>query len=830
MKLRFLLVLCLFFALPVLALDKKEESKKKPDQKKKEEPEKKVLPQKISGYAEKGVFKLYKQGTSLGTIQYDLQKTGQYSRTFEIVFSGQKVVRKISITPDKNGYWQSARINANVEVLIKRKGNQAEYTARGKTYSSKLTDGHYLYESFGPVFETLMLRHYDLKKKGIQKFSRFLIPSTTVEMAVEYKGERKRELGKKLWTFQRFDATFVGITLEIWADKDCKIYRMKVPVQYVDYVRNGFEGLMKEEKEDPLLSKSQYDVIKSTVCVPMRDKIHLSTDLYFPKDVKKKVPVILIRTPYKKALSELDARYFARRGYAVAVQDCRGRFDSQGVWEPFVNEEKDGYDAVEWLAAREWSTGKVGMIGGSYVGWTQIWAAVGKPPHLTTIIPQVAPPDPFFNIPYEYGVFFILGSIWWAEILETNATADLSQKSMSKINDRKYEEILKTLPVIDLDKKILGKENTYWRKWIDHNSNDAYWERSNFMDKLEGLDIPVFLLSGWFDGDGIGSKLNYMRLKKSKNKYQKLVLGPWGHTTESSRRHGDQDFGPQAAPDLQKMYLRWFDFWLKGIKNGIDQEPLVQVFVMFANKWLKGNTYPLPETKFTRVYLSSTGGANTSKGDGRLLFTLPQKGKAFDSYEYDPGDPTPWPEYYFKSKEEREAEKKSTQDVEKIGKKVMAFHQKVTDTRKDILVYETEALKDPLAIAGPLSAVLYASSSAKDTDWCVTLMDIDPQGRIFHLARGVLRARYRNSMKKAEFLEKDKVYKFAIDLWQTGILFQKGHKIRVEISSCLFPMYSRNLNTGGHNEKETQYIKASQRIYHSEKYPSHILLPVVEVK
>ena len=497
------------------------------------------------------------------------------------------------------------------------------------------------------------------------------------------------------------------------------------------------------------------------------------------------------------------------------------------MWQPFVHESADGYDAVEWLAAQDWSNGKVGMIGASYLGWAQLWAAVARPPHLVTIIPNVAPPDPFYNIPYEYGVFFILGAIWWAEILESKATADLSGQTMSKINERRYEKILRSLPVIDLDQKVFGHENKYWRLWILHNSNCGYWQKVNFMHKLAQIDIPVFLQSGWFDGDGIGSKLNYLQLQKSRHKCQKLVIGPWGHTPYASRRIGEYEFGEQAAIDLPTMYLRWFDRWLKGRPNNIDKEPLVQLFVMFANRWLTGSSYPLPGTRFEKFYLASSKGANTSAGDGRLTTALARSGKEFDSYLYNPGDPTPFPQYYFKSEKELEAEKKKVISVEEQHEKVLSFHQKVTGQRQDILVYQSTPLQQPLTVAGPLSAVIYASSDALDTDWFVSLMSVAPDGKIFYLARGMLRARFRNSLAKPELLTPGKVYCYHIDMWHTGIKFARNHRLRVEIASAMFPAFSRNLNTGKHNETETTYRTARQRIYHSPRYPSHILLPVI---
>jgi len=811
-----------------------------------------IRPAPMSGYPETGVFKLFVMESEVGRIEYSLTAEGRYERKFTLSMGGQKTENILKIEPDILGEWQSMEMVAPTDtVTVQREVDTARFVVKstGEKYSVKMTPGHILDDNYGPVFYSFMLRAYDMQKKGVQKFSRYLIPSKFMDFDLEYKGKEWREVKGKDVEFLRYTLNILGIEIELWADPGFHVACLSVPVQKAAFVREGYEQLMASGAEDPLLSRPVFDSRRETVMIPMRDGVRLATDLYFPvpqtsagaaaAKAPEKLPVILIRSPYKKDMSEIIGVYYARRGYAAAIQDCRGRFGSEGRWEPFVNEPKDGYDTVEWLAGRDWSSGKVGMIGGSYVGWVQLWAASEKPPHLTTIIPNVAPPDPFYNIPYEYGSFFILGAFWWAEILETGATGELSGKAMAQINERKYEKILLSLPVIDLDKKILGKKNAYWRQWIKHNTNDAYWARANFMDKLKTLDIPVFLQSGWFDGDGIGSKLNYAALKQSRNKSIKLILGPWGHTDQSSSRLGDFDFGKEAAPDLQALYVRWFDYWLKGIDNKILEEPLVQVFAMFSNKWLKGPSYPLPETRFTKYYLAADKGANSSRGDGALSASAPGQAatgsgpaavRGYEEYVYDPAHPTPWPEYYYKSDEEVRQEKDKSVDVEEQKKKAKAFHQSVTDARPDILVFQTAPLDAPVSIAGPVSAVLYASSDAPDTDWYVTLMDVDDKGEVFHLVRSALRARFRNGMDKPEPLEKDKVYAFNLDMWQTGITFQKGHRIRVEVASAMFPMFSRNLNTGGHNEKETKFRKAAQKIYHTAEYPSHVLLPVVEVK
>jgi len=780
-----------------------------------------------SGLDDSGRFKLIVRDSEVGVSDFTLRADGTYTRQFTMSMAGQKAEFGLDLACDGGGRWTALKVRLPGDAFeVVRKAGQAEFTVKGQPYRVPLGPDHLLFDNYGPALEAFMVRGYDRVRGGKQTFHRFIAPQAMVDTDLTLVRREIRRIGGADRTFLVFDQTLASMPLKLWAGEDGKIYLIDIPSQYASYVRQGFEELLQARSEDPLLSKPEFSFSRRTEMVPMRDGVRLATDLYLPEGAGDRVPVILIRTPYKKEMGELDGTYYARRGYAVAVQDCRGRFASEGAWTPFLNESKDGYDAVEWLAGRPWSSGKVGMIGGSYLGWVQLWAAVERPPHLATIVPNVAPPDPFFNIPYEYGSFFILGSFWWADILESGATGDLSGKAMERINGQKYERILKSLPVIDLDEKVLGKRNPYWRQWIEHNVNDDYWRPANFRDRLAGLDIPVFLQSGWYDGDGIGSKLNYLELRKSKNPFVKLIVGPWGHTDQASNRLGDLDFGPEALLDLRTLYLRWFDRWLKGVDNKVETEPLVKLFVMFRNQWLSGDRYPLPQTVFTKYYLSAGKGANTSRGDGSLGTALPA-GLESDRFTYDPGDPTPAPDYYFKTEEQEKRDREKGIDTQEEKKRVQAFHERVTAERSDILVFQSEPLAEPLTICGPVSAVLHAASSALDTDWHVSLMDVDPQGQITPLCRGTIRARFRHSLSKPELLEKDQVVEYTLDLWHTGTMFQKGHRVRVEVASALFPLFSRNLNTGGHNEKETKYQKAVQRIYHSAKYPSHILLPVI---
>jgi len=781
-------------------------------------------PASLKGPGEDATFYLYVNEDRIGTIKVKWLNDGSYHNDATLAMAGQSTTVSTSVAVDPDGIWTqiTAAAPAGTTSCV-RDGSTARRTSKDKTTTFDVKPGARLFDNYGPALMSQAVRLYDRPKGGKQPFPVIILPGVAMDASLEFKDQVERTVGNKDLTFLRYTYSLAGIDITLWTDADGRVYLGEVPAQHAAYVREGYETLRKEPVLDPLISQPKYELkVEAGTKIAMRDSVKLSTDIYLPQ-TEGKAPVILIRTPYKKEMGEIQGRYYARRGYVVAIQDCRGRFGSEGVWEPFINEPKDGYDTIEWLAAQPWSNGKVGMIGGSYVGWVQWWAASERPPHLVTIIPNVSPPDPFYNIPYEHGAFFTFGAIWWADILESKATGDLSGLALSKIGDKKYGQMLRALPVIDLDKAVLGKENPYWPKWIEHPVDDDWWAQADFLHKLKDVNIPAFHQSGWFDGDGIGTKLNYLQMKEYGHPSQKLTIGPWGHTDTASRKLGDHDFGPQAIIDLQRDYLRWFDYWLKGVDNGITKEPLVSIFVMGTNKWLHGDSYPLPATKFTKLYLSGAGKANTSKGDGRLRFDEPPAGVAADKYVYDPGDPTPDPDFY----ETTEAQDKQVRSADEKKNEAEANHEKVTGERRDILVYQTEALREPLTFAGPVSATIYASSSARDTDWYVTLVEIEKDGKTFTLASGKLRARFRESVHKPELLEPGRIYEYKLDLWQTGITVPAGDRLRVEVASAVFPMFSRNLNTGGHNETETKFVSASQMVYHDREHPSHVLLPVI---
>jgi putative CocE/NonD family hydrolase len=545
-----------------------------------------------------------------------------------------------------------------------------------------------------------------------------------------------------------------------------------------------------------------------TVRVPMRDGVRLATDLYVPAGSGPPFPVVLIRTPYNKDWLEGYGRYYSKAGYVVAIQDVRGRWASEGDWVPFVHEGDDGYDTVEWLGTQEWSSGKVGMVGGSYAGTAQFAAAVRKPPHLVTIVPNIAPAMPFENIPREGGALTLGWALRWTDIVENARTGRELQAKVRASISRDWAEPLSGLPVVDLDRSLVGREVPYLRDWMTHPPGDDYWKPVEYLSALEALEIPVFLQSGWFDPGTRGTRLAFERLVSGGNANVRMILGPWPHADQGTREVNGIDMGAAAERDLMAEYRGWFDFWLKTDAADAPTEPGVEVYVMGSNRWLTDSRYPLKGTSFRPLYLASPARDGTA---GRMEWEPPTATDAFDTFTYDPDSPTP-----------------SFYAALKRGA-VEEYRMRITSGR-DVVSYEAPPLTQPLHIVGPIQVTLYASSSALDTDWTATLYALSDTGefRVLGLTFGILRARFRDSLTDPVLLEPGRVYPFVVDLGHTAVSVRAGERLRLDIASAAFPEFSRNLNTGANNELDTDWTEAHQRVYRSATRPSHLLLPVLE--
>jgi hypothetical protein len=554
---------------------------------------------------------------------------------------------------------------------------------------------------------------------------------------------------------------------------------------------------------------------------PMRDGVEISSDIYMPIDGGP-FPTLITRSPYDKyneVLNAPDAVRKAQQGYAVVVQDVRGRFESDGEWHPFLNEASDGYDAVEWAANQPWSNGKVGTFGGSYQALTQWQAAQGGSPHMVASVPQVGYSNTFHNWVYTGGAFQLGFNLGWATVV---ATRTMQRQYLWLPEEMHPHTLFRHLPLITTD-EAAGRTIPHWKRWISHPTYDEYWRSLNPIEEnYSKVDVPAYGMAGWYDVFLQGSLNNFMGMTsqgktEKARRHQKIVVGPWIHVLGNKgteRITGDIDFGPDVLIDLTEQQTRWFDYWLKGIDNGIVDEPRVKVFVMGANRWREADDWPLPETQYTPYYIHSGGKANSVFGDGALSTTAPEN-ETPDEFVYDPEHPVMTIGGSTCCTEETYAVSMGPRD------------QRPNEYRPDVLVYATPPLERDVEVTGPVKAVVYAASSAPDTDFTAKLVDVHPGGYAMNVAQGILRARYRDSWEHPTLLEPGRVYKYEIDLWSTSNCFQKGHRILVEISSSNFPQFDRNPNTGHAFGQDAELQTAHQTVYHDREHPSHILLPVI---
>ena len=554
---------------------------------------------------------------------------------------------------------------------------------------------------------------------------------------------------------------------------------------------------------------SHHDVeMRLDVKVPMRDGVELSTDLYLPRSAGA-IPTVLIRTPYSNNIEEIIAkgRQLANRGYACAIQDVRGRWDSDGRFYPFFHEADDGYDTQEWIGRQTWSNGRIGMSGGSYLGCVQWLSAPLRNEFLTCIAPRVMCNDYFDGLIYPGGAFQLNVAITWG--MRTRA------RTAQSIEFHDWNEAFRALPLAEMATRA-GHDVPFWKDWIEHSTDDEYWAPINVEKKFHEIAVPALEMGGWFDLYARQSFTNFNGLREQgrtpEARHGKLIVGPWTHQLSVCTCVGDIDFGAGSMVDLDALELRWFDYWLKQIDNGIQDEPPLRLFIMGTNEWRDEHEWPLARTDWQRWYLHSGGSANTAVGDGRLSQDPPAD-EVPDHFVYDPRYP-----------------------VQTLGGNnccsphIVAWgpqDQRPVEMRSDVLCYTSPPLDDDLEITGPIQVVLHASSDAPDTDWTGKLVDVSPNGYAMNLCDGIIRARYRKSRSDPVLIEPGEVCEYTIEVGVTGNVFRKGHRIRLEISSSNFPRFDRNLNTGHVFGKDTEMRPARQTVHHSGEYASHILLPVI---
>jgi uncharacterized protein len=536
------------------------------------------------------------------------------------------------------------------------------------------------------------------------------------------------------------------------------------------------------------------------VMVRARDGAGLATDLYLPPG-DGPFPAVVGRTPYNKnqaAFAGLAAGVNAK-GYALVVQDVRGRGDSDGTFEPYVNDGTDGYDTIEWVAEQPWCDGNVIYRGASYgarAGWM---VALEHPPHLRAMVIVVSPSDPFVEFPTCATSPMMLS---WFRLTDGRLVQNTGGVDWMQV----YEH----LPLVTMD-EAAGFPSERWREAMTHTSLDEYWLPRCYQNRFDELDVPVMHISGWYDDEQIGTPINFIGMSKHAQSAearagQRLLMGPWGHGVNSASKLGEVDFGPSAVIDLEGYIAQWLDSVLGRAETDV---PRVRIFVMGRNEWRDETGWPLERTRFTDHFLHSNGSANSRFGDGVLSTQAPTSAEPPDEYTYDPARPVPF------ITEPTSSQLGGPDDYSAV------------EQRGDVLCYTSDALDEDLEITGPVSLVLYASSSAVDTDFAAKLVDVHPNGFCQRLCDSIVRARYRNGPERAELLEPGTVYEFEVDLWNTSQVFKAGHRIRLEVTSSAFPKYDRNLNTGEDIGTGVRMELATNRVWHDPEHPSRLVLPVI---
>lgn len=534
--------------------------------------------------------------------------------------------------------------------------------------------------------------------------------------------------------------------------------------------------LVKEGYEDRTVLSQWKDINKSPLCaveppvtemVPMRDHVRLATDVYLPAGAGK-VPTVLVRTPYGKSSGTAGYFRFVQRGYAVVIQDVRGREDSEGEWLPMYYEVEDGDDTLTWIAAQPWSDGNVSMTGGSYLGYVQWAAAASGNPHLKAMLSSVCAGSPFVDVPRRGGCFNS-GMLAWA-FLVSGRRADPSLMARED-----WEEVLNIRPLEDLAPKALGYDVPFLKEWLAHMDYDELWKRGSWKERTGANRVPALIMSGWFDDNGMGTTEALDLYHDYPHK--KVILGPWIHSGNASYDLNGLALGSNALRyDMDYLCLAWLDHYLKGADNGIDRTAPVEYYTTGSNRWKTSAEWPVPGTRKLTLYLDGPCQDAAAVNRGLLAAAAPCADSS-DSYFYDPKNPAA----HLIDLSENELE--------------MPADYAEEEKRPDILCYTTSPLSEDLTITGDALAELFLSSDCEDTDLMVRITDVDEEGRSMKLADGVLSVRYRNQFEHADFMEPGQVYPITIRTTKLSHTFLKGHCLRVTITSGAKNFIFPNSNT-----------------------------------
>jgi putative CocE/NonD family hydrolase len=602
----------------------------------------------------------------------------------------------------------------------------------------------------------------------------------------------------------------------------------------------------------PLVVPPEVSVEKN-VMIEMRDGVRLAADVYLPAKngaaLPGKYPTILERTPYDKTgrFDIHEAIFFAQHGYAVVLNDTRGRYASEGTWRMMLDDGRDGYDTIEWIARQVWSDGHVGMFGTSYPGGTQHAAAEMNPPHLTTIIPV----DALSNVGIagfrHSGAFELRFVNWIFTIGAPNSKRALADPVIRDALTKQGELMRQHIWELPIKKgttalKLVPEYEDWLIEAMRHGDYDDYWKQIGLsvIDNTKTYaDIPVYHVTGWFDSWTRQVVMNYNALSKAKRAEQRLIIGPWTHGGESRNAAGEVEFPHEAALDFLDWHLRWFDHWMKGTDNGAERVAPVRIFVMgggdgrksadgrmrHGGQWRDEQEFPLARTRYTPYYFHTNGTLSPEK---------PAEANSSTTYRFDPANPVPTLGGNISSNaglmENGAMDQRCRANV--VGCRDLL----PLSVRNDVLVFQTEPLAEDVEVTGPVEVKLWISSSAVDTDFTAKLLDVYPPNPAYpagfemNIGDSIIRARYRDSLSRAVMMKPGEVYPVTITLYPTSNLFKRGHRIRVDISSSNFPRFDINPNTGDPLQQSRRTNTADNTVFHDRARPSHVVLPIIPTK
>ncbi len=573
-------------------------------------------------------------------------------------------------------------------------------------------------------------------------------------------------------------------------------------------VLDGYEDVTPFTKYgDARLSQAEYGIRPlGNRIVRTRDGTDLATEVFLPADAEpgQRFPTIVVRTCYGKARELHRCTHWVNRGYAFVVQDVRGRSDSDGELVPFYHEREDARDLFDWIAEQDWSDGSIGMWGASYLGYTTTAAATTGHPNLKTAISEVNVGSPFFmDTVRRGGAVCSWPLLCWTLGQSVSNRTDFDVFGGVSVDP---EEVVHMRPLSEIPSQAIGKRSGPWDTWAQHYQYDEFWRHCDNDVHSGNISIPMLIVSGWHDGDALGVQETWRFLSRHDVPGRRIILGPWPHAMNAFRDCLDTEYGDNAIDyDYDTRVIRWFDRYLKGVENGEDQAPRATYYLggEGANEWRHSADWNPVETGLTELFLDSGGSANSMHGDGRLL-REPAAGSRHDEYVYDP----------------RSA---GSGDGKFEPSELNHLH-----ARQDCLVYETEPLREAVAVAGNLSARFFAASSAVDTDFFLTVSDVDTQGVARKISTNGIRAEFRGWPEvPSALLTPGKVEEYELILHFAGHVFQPGHRIRVDVCSADYMTFFPNTNTGIDPFKDPEPVIARQRIHHGADTPSCVRLPVL---